>query len=687
MSERNFFAELKRRNVYRAAVAYGVVAWFLTQLTTQVFPFFEIPNAAIRFVVIVLALGFPVAMCLAWLYEFTPEGIVRSEDLDPVTARKGRRLTGRILDFIIIGVLLLVIAMLVYRRTPPGTETRESSSSKSIAVLPFENLSSDKENDYFSDGIQDEILTKLSSIADLKVISRISTAKYKTKPEDLKTVSQQLGVATVLEGSVQKSGDKVRVNVQLIDARTDGHLWAKSYDREVKDVFAVESEVSQEIADALQAKLSPNESNALSAAPTKDSEAYDLFLRGEYEEHEAMSSRRLETFERAASWYQQAIARDSQFALAIARLAENEIFRHWWVQPLSDADLEKVRIRAQQAISLAPELAQAHIALGLYYYYGTEQFDLALAEFSRALELQPNNVRALAHSAHVHRRQGQWARHIAELTRCEQLDPRDDQIPVYLGATYCRLRMWAEAKRAGQHGLALNPVNIPAIVDVLLYCHEETGEMDQATRLLDAVPTSLFAAQTFKRGGDVSGVVGRWPYFYVIKRDYATALKAWDKETGEPSANRLSARAAIFVLAGQTSSNTGEIDRARLLVEARLRERPDDGLALSQLSWIYLGLQRNAEAIKVAQHLAELVPPEKDDLEGPETLANLAEIEARTGDTIAAVKTLRQVLLLPGGIVASIGRLKIDPVWDAIRNDPGFQQLLSDGKEQIGPNK
>src|SRR6202043_2467709 len=193
---------------------------------------------------------------------------------------------------------------------------------KSVAVLPFENLSDDKSNAYFADGIQDEILTKLASIADLKVISRTSTAKYKSKPEDLKTVSQQLGVATVVEGTVQRAADKVRVNVQLIDARADTHLWAKSYDRDIKDVFAVESEVSQEIADALQAKLSPDEANTLAAAPTKDPEAYDLFLRGESEQREAESSRKPEAFDRAAIFYQQALDRDPNFALAIARLAE-----------------------------------------------------------------------------------------------------------------------------------------------------------------------------------------------------------------------------------------------------------------------------------------------------------------------------------------------------------------------------
>jgi TolB-like protein len=216
MNPTKFLTELKRRNVYRAAVAYGVVAWFLTQLTTQVFPFFEIPNSAVRFVVIALAVGFPIAMLLAWVYEFTPEGVVRTEDLDPVEARSLQRTTGRILDFIIIGVLLLVIAMLIVGRFPLYRQTGESISQKSIAVLPFENRSEEKTNAYFVESIQDEILTRLSKIADLKVISRTSTQHYKSAPENLPEIARQLGVAHILEGSVQKSGDAVRVNVQLI---------------------------------------------------------------------------------------------------------------------------------------------------------------------------------------------------------------------------------------------------------------------------------------------------------------------------------------------------------------------------------------------------------------------------------------------------------------------------------------
>src|SRR5215467_66142 len=259
VTPQNFLSELKRRNVYRAAVAYGVVAWFLTQLTTQVFPFFEIPNFAVRFVVIALAVGFPIAMLLSWLYEFTPEGVVRTDDLDPVEARSGQRTTGRILDFIIIGVLLLVITMLVVGRLPFYWKTGESISQKSIAVLPFENRSEEKANAYFADGIQDEILTHLSKIADLKVISRTSTQHYQSAPGNLPEIAKQLGVAHILEGSVQKIGNSVRVNVQLIKAADDSHLWADTLDRKLTDIFSVESDIAKAVADQLRAKLTGHE--------------------------------------------------------------------------------------------------------------------------------------------------------------------------------------------------------------------------------------------------------------------------------------------------------------------------------------------------------------------------------------------------------------------------------------------
>src|SRR6266700_7878687 len=435
MNPRNFFAELQRRNVYKVAIAYAVVAWLLMQVASQIFPFFEIPNWAVRLVVLLLVIGFPVAVILAWAFKLTPEGIKRAEDVD--LSKSITRKSGRKLDFFIIAVLLLVIGILVFQRLRPNVSPAVSSSfGKSIAVLPFENLSEEKANAYFADGIQDEILTKLAGISDLKVISRSSTAKYKSKPEDLKTVANELGVATVLEGSVQRAGDKVRVNVQLLDARIDTHLWAKSYDRDLKDVFTVESEVAQEIADTLRAKLSPSQSTALATAPTHDPEAYDLFLKGEYEQHQAESALNAELFDRAQTFYRQALARDRNFALAYARLAHSELFRHWYISNLNSEELTEVKSNIDRALAIAPALPDAHLALGVFYYWGYRDYDAGLKELDRALELQPSSANSRADRAAIYRRRGEWQRALAEYERAAELDPRDVLNPTNIGDTY-----------------------------------------------------------------------------------------------------------------------------------------------------------------------------------------------------------------------------------------------------------
>ncbi|HEU5247726.1 MAG TPA: hypothetical protein VFU09_11595 [Candidatus Udaeobacter sp.] len=692
MNPKKFFGELKRRDVYRVAVAYILAGWALAQGIAQVFPVFDVPNWVVRLIVLLIALGFPVALVLAWLFELTPEGIKRTEDVDVTPSREIT--TARKLDFIIIAILLLIIGVFSYERFAgrKDNSTIESQpAAKSIAVLPFENLSDEKANAYFADGIQNEILTRLAALRDLKVISRTSTVKYQSKPDNLRTVAQELGVSTILEGAVQRAGDKVRVNVQLIDARADTHLWAKSYDRDFRDVLKVESEVSQEIAEALRANLSPNESHALAAVRTPDTEAYDFFLRGEYELRQAENSRTAEAYDRADAFYRQALARDPNFAEAAAELARSRLSRHWFVSPLTATELEEVKSLIDGALALAPNSPEAHSALGLFFYWGHRQYDVALTEFNRTLELQPNNASARQYCAAVYRRRGEWERSLADFQRAEELDPRDPVNPDNIGATYLLLRQWKDAERAELRALAIDPHNTPAAMDLLITRLNATGDVDSARRALDGFPEGIksFTREWFAAGGDVAGFSGIWVYLDVIERRFTDAFQILEKKVVSNDLGhlqQLAARVALRVLAGEHEAAKSAGEEALPFLEARLRKRPDDTFVMTALSWVYLALGRNADALRLSRQAANSVPIETDAVAGPSLQIGLAQIEARAGAPEEAVKRLRHLLSIPAGQVASIARLKIDPVWDPIRNRPDFQQLLS-GPEQIGPNK
>src|SRR5438034_457887 len=598
----NFLSELKRRNVYKVAVAYAIVGWLLVQVATQVFPFFEIPNWAVRLIVLAIVIGFPISLVIAWAFELTPEGIKSTEDAD-ATAKQSY---GRAWIYVaIIGAVLSLGLFVLGRYTANTGAPRHSQAAtapqKSIAILPFENLSEEKVNAYFAEGIKDEILTKLAAVRDLKVISRTSTAKYQSKPDNLKTVAQELGVSTILEGAVQRAGDKVRINVQLIDAQTDGHLWAKSYDRDFKDVLGVESDVAQEIAETLQANLSPSESHALASTRTSDTEAYDVFLRGEYELRQAEKSRTAEAYDRADAFYRQALARDPSFAETAAE------------------------------------------------------------------------------------------RSLADSQRAQELDPRDTGIPDNMAATYLLLRLWKDAERWESRSLAIDPHNMQAAAALLITRLNATGDVDSARRALDGFPedTKTLTREWFAAGGDVAGFSGIGVYLDAIERRFTDAFQALEKKVVSNDLGHLqhlAARVALRVLAGEHEAAKSAGEEALPLLEAKLRERPEDTFVMMELAWVYLALGRNADALRLAREAAASIPIEKDAVAGPTFQIGLAQIEARAGAPEEAIKRLRHLLSIPAGQVASIARLKIDPVWDPIRNRPDFQQLLS-GPEQIGPNK
>jgi len=437
---KKFLAELKRRNVYKVAIAYGVVSWLLIQIATQVFPFFEIPNWAVRLVVLVIITGFPIALVIAWAFELTPEGLKRTQVADAGPARHSKH-RAWIYVVIVAGVIsvgLFFLGRYISSKQIEGAEL----PAKSIAVLPFDNLSRDPDNAYFAEGIQDEILARLSKIADLKVISRTSTQKYKSAPSNLREIAQQLGVSNILEGSVQKSADQVRVNVQLINALTDAHLWADIYDRKLTDIFAVESDIAKTIAETLRARLTGTEKSAIAARPTENSEAHELYLKGRY----FFGKRTADDFKRAIDYFNQAIAKDPNYAPAYAGIADSYVLLPEHSNESSVEVFPKARAAADKALAIDNNLAEAHVSLGLVLSDADLNLKAAKREFERALELNPNY--AAAHyflGIVVLAPLGQFKQAIVELKRAVELDPFSAIMNMNLGTCYFFSRHYPEA--------------------------------------------------------------------------------------------------------------------------------------------------------------------------------------------------------------------------------------------------
>jgi TolB-like protein len=520
MNPKDILTELKRRNVYRAAVAYGVVAWFLTQLTTQVFPFFEIPNSAVRFVVIALTVGFPIAMLLAWIYEFTPEGIVRTEHLDPAQARSSERATGRILDFIIIGALLLVIAMLMIGRFPFYRQTRESISRKSIAVLPFENLSANQENAFFTDGVQDEILTDLAKVAGLNVISRTSVMRYKTVGGgNLPDIAKALGVSHVVEGSVQRSGGRVRVNAQLIDAKSDKQLWGQSYDRDVADVFAIQSELAEQIVSQLKTTLSPEEKAAIEQKPTTDVAAYDLYFRAKTLIDTAIySAPEHESLSKAVSLLNQATDRDPAFAPAYCQLARAHDVLYFVGIDHTPARLAMADAAIQSLAGLRPNSGEAHLALAMHQYFGYLDYDRARAELTLAQKSLPNDPLSFEILGFIDRRQSRWAESTNNLMRAIELDPLNPFFLQQLVNSYLCLRRYADAEHVLDRMIALAPQ------DAELRASRAQIELDWHADLRPLISTIWAIIAEDSR--EAENIAEGWLFVSLCERDFDGASHA-----------------------------------------------------------------------------------------------------------------------------------------------------------------
>jgi TolB-like protein/Tfp pilus assembly protein PilF len=442
MNERNLFAELKRRNVYKVAVAYIVAGWALSQGIAQVFPVFDVPNWAIRLLVILIIAGLPIALVLAWMFQITPEGIKRTENVD--LAAQPSRTSHTWIYIVVIGAAISIGLFFLgrYSAETPRETKGVVLSPKSIAVLPFDNLSRDPDNAYFCEGVQDEILTRLAKVADLKVISRTSTEQFKSTPENLPQIAKQLGVMNIVEGSVQRAGDQVRVNVQLINTLTDAHLWAEIYDRKLTDIFSVESDIAKAIADKLQAKLTGSEKVAIENKPVVNPEAYELYLKGRF----FWNKRTGQDLKTACDYFQRAIAADPQYAAAYAGLAQSYLLIPLFGAGKPQDNFPKAKAAAQRAIALDETSAEAHSALGLLYCFADVNFPDAEKEFDRALALNPNYATAhhwFGNCLLVGL--GRFDEAISHCQRAVELDPLSLIINADLGSTLMIARLYDQA--------------------------------------------------------------------------------------------------------------------------------------------------------------------------------------------------------------------------------------------------
>jgi TolB-like protein/Flp pilus assembly protein TadD len=451
----NFFGELKRRNVYKVAIAYIVAGWALSQGIAQVFPVFDVSNWVIRLIVVLIVLGLPIALVLAWMFEITPEGIKRTKAADLANERSRGNTW---MYIVVVGAVLSIGLFLLGRYSASrGTPLQGESVTfpqKSIAVLPFDNLSRDPDNAYFTEGVQDEILTRLAKVADLKVISRTSTQQFKSAPEDLPRIAKQLGVAHVLEGSVQRANDQIRVNVQLINALTDAHLWAETFDRKLTDIFAVESEIAKTIADTLQAKLSGAEKHAIAMRPTENTEAHQLYLKGRF----FWNKRTGNDLKKSIDYFQQAITADPNYALAYAGVADAYVFLPGYTAGTPEDCYPKAMGAAKKALELDDTLSEAHTALALALWYYDFDFSQANREFQRAIELNPNY--ATAHQQYGNNTLsalGRFDDAIAEGKQAVELDPLSLVINSDLGVDYFFAHRYDEAIAQLHKTLEMDP--------------------------------------------------------------------------------------------------------------------------------------------------------------------------------------------------------------------------------------
>ena len=662
MDRGNFFSELKRRSVYKVAIAYAAVAWLLIQLASILFPTFEAPSWVMKVFVAVVALGFPLALILAWAFELTPEGIKRTEDLppnEPIRHRSGRKMMAGVAVVALLAAGLFTYQFFRARAAPPP--------EKSLAVLPFSNLSKDEENAFFADGVQDEILTRISKIADLKVISRTSTQKYRGERDSLRVIAQELGVTNVLEGSVQRFSDRVRITVQLINAVSDAHLWAETYDRQLTDIFAVQSDVAQKIASALQARLTGSEKNAIAQIGSTNPEASDAYLhalalRG------AQSS--AET-ERLLQYCRRAVELDPNFAQAWALLAGSEANKY--LLDGSNEQLARARHAAETAVKLQPDLGESRTAMGSFKYYCLQDFDGALHEFEEARARLPNDGYVLLSIGLVKRRQGKLDESIEVLRAAARVDPRNTDVWINLGRTYRGARKFPAAHEMFDRALDILPGDRTILANKA-EAFGAAGDLESADRVSENLEWPI---QETGYGQQIERMICRREFDRALEK--ITADYARQKDSLPPIFHGI-----IPGALGELKIMSGDMANAQpLLLEAEavlqnLREAGHKSWFLYyRLLHALALLGKRAELDELAA--ATLQIRAKDAWQAPNSDVAVAEAYALLGDANTAIPLIERALKVPAQESITTADLRLDPVWDRIRSDARFQQLAADG--------
>jgi TolB-like protein/class 3 adenylate cyclase/Flp pilus assembly protein TadD len=597
------------------------------------------------------------------------------------TPASRRRNAVRAVAFLVLPIAIAISAWAYFRNPSRGVGGAAFIPQKSIAVLPFDNFSDDKQNTYFADGIQDDILTALSQVSDLKVISRNSVMPYRDQARNTREIGQALGVAHLLEGSVRRANDKIRITAQLIDARNDEHIWAEHYDRDLADVFAIQSEVAENIVAQLKANLSPSEKAAIGVRPTRDLEAFDIYLQ---------AKQLINTFHDTPDWkdtllkavrlLDEAISRDGNFALAYCWATRAHEALYWFGLDHTPTRLAQAKATAQKALVLAPDLGEAHLAQALVYYHGGRDYAHAREELAIARRTIPNNAEVYSITSWIDRRQGQWEEAVKNQEKAAELDPRNSKILNALAVLYDVLRRYDQEEAVFDRAIAANPSSTAYFQMMRAEIELEKGNIKTARSGLDSLPA----------GYDPDGAV-TWTRINLAlyERDPAAAAKILAASKLEELVGGTGSlvprswfEALIARAQGDAQKTREAFSAARTKIEAKLRDQPDDGVLLATLGLIDAGLFRKEQALAEGRRAVELRPITDDAVDGAAVIGNLAMTYVWVGDVDSAMERLVFLAKTPGG--PDYGQLKFDPAWDAVRRDARFAKMLDGLRPESG---